>query len=835
MKAWESKNAQRALRGAGATTMALSLAACGGSDDVAAVVPTTPVTPPAPVTPPTPAGQSFLLGSAIETTTGGAGDDTFSAVNTATVTTLTDLDTITGGAGTDTLSISDTARGAYVLPTGIIMTGVENIQISHLSDNVADSLTMDVTNYADVDAVTIAKGGTAAPVTVTSNGNALSVVVSGGAADAVTTATITDSGAAGTATAATGDVLTTISLTGMTGAGTLASDALTSLTVRDVDGIVTNTDGFVAATDLRTLTVSMGGTNGGVVDAGATTVNFNVDAATANAGAANAFNAATTLNIDVNAALTAGTVTATAATDVNVNLDAAITALTLTTAAATTLDFTGTANATVTQTAAAAAVITNSGTGNLTLVTDIAAGQQYVGGAGVDTVSFAATGTTASSLGAGNDVATFAAVAGAGGSVDGGAGDDTVSLTGALAVTLSANANFEADISNFERLAVGQLADTTAGTARAIQLANLDDINFVTLAGAAAETGGAATTTISGFATGGTFAQTALLGAASNVALTGAFTGGADTFNINATSTNGFANAGALVLAAVENITITLDDSDATAATVMFDLNLDAVNATTITVSGDAGITFANSSYTALTTLNASGVTATGAAGVVTFTANDVATTITGGAGNDALTGGTQNDIITGNAGTDALSGLGGNDTISGGDGVDTITGGTGVDTLTGGAGNDIFVFSSATGALDSGDAAATADVITDYTVGDIIRLDATGANTDNVAGASAAGTTNATTDVAVSVGGKVTFAAADDTLAEKLVAVAADDTDVAAREIVFFEDGGNTYIYGAGDVTTTATDDFLIVLQGVTGFTTLTESLVTAGDFTFS
>ena len=99
---------------------------------------------------------------------------------------------------------------------------------------------------------------------------------------------------------------------------------------------------------------------------------------------------------------------------------------------------------------------------------------------------------------------------------------------------------------------------------------------------------------------------------------------------------------------------------------------------------------------------------------------------------------------------------------------------------MTGGAGNDIFVFGTSTGALDSGDAAATADSISDYTAGDVIRLEAA----NNVAGASASGATNATTDVAVSAGGKVTFGAADDTLAEMLVALAADNTDIANFEV---------------------------------------------------
>ena len=104
----------------------------------------------------------------------------------------------------------------------------------------------------------------------------------------------------------------------------------------------------------------------------------------------------------------------------------------------------------------------------------------------------------------------------------------------------------------------------------------------------------------------------------------------------------------------------------------------------------------------------------------------------------------------------------------------------------------------------------------------------------NNVAGASAAGTTNATTDVAVAVGGKVTFAAADDTLAEMIVALAADDTDAAINEMLHFEVGGNTYIFSEG-ATTADTDDQVIELTGITGMTTLTESTVTAGDFTIA
>jgi len=341
------------------------------------------------------------------------------------------------------------------------------------------------------------------------------------------------------------------------------------------------------------------------------------------------------------------------------------------------------------------------------------------------------------------------------------------------------------------------------------------------LAGVAAA---ATTITISNFATAGTFNQTAIVGAAAAVALTGAFTGAADTFTLGATHSGATAlvNAGTLTLADVETIAITLDNTHATTvATTMYDLNLDATSATSITVTGDTGITFANSSYTALRTMDASGVTGTGAAGVVTFTAvagSD--TVITGGAGNDVLTGNTGNDTIVGGAGTNTLVGGAGTDTITGGSVVDTITGGTGADTLTGGTGNDIFIFA------DADSTTAASDSITDYTAGDVIRLVAA----DNVAGVSAASGVTATSDVQVDANGKVTFAAADDTLAEMLVAIAADTTDVATNEVVFFEFGSDTYIFN----NVGATDD-LIKLTGITGMTALIESTVTAGDFTIA
>jgi len=112
----------------------------------------------------------------------------------------------------------------------------------------------------------------------------------------------------------------------------------------------------------------------------------------------------------------------------------------------------------------------------------------------------------------------------------------------------------------------------------------------------------------------------------------------------------------------------------------------------------------------------------------------------------------------------------------------------------------------------------------------DSIVVAGTLTGTTAAAGASTNTTAVAATSVVVSAGGKVTFAAADDTLAEKVLAIAADDTNLADGEVAFFEHGGNTYVYFAND-TSDATTDALIQLTGLVDLTTLS---ITTGAITF-
>ena len=777
----------------------------------------------------------------MDTLTGTAGNDSFGA----TASSLSILDNINGGAGTDSLTITDASDTAFTLPTSTVtIAGIETIALAHTANAATDVIVVDVSALADVRTLVVTNSGTAIGTNgaggndgaiITTKG-VTALTLSGGSGKAILDGAITDSGTNGATHA---DKLATITLEGIGDAAdeavAVATEALTTLNLKNVTALVTNTD--TVTTDTRALTVNInGGTSAGATDAGATALTVNVTAESTDFGTITAA-AATTVNYNVNAVSTAGILTTAAATTVNVTANAAITATTLGDTTVTALNLAGSAAMSLTQTAAAAAVITSTSTAAVTLATAIAAGQTYVGNAGVDTVTFAATSTKANTLGGGDDVATFSAVAGTGGSVDAGAGTaDTVVLTAANAVTLTGATTFADSISNFERLSLGAIADqggNKGAVALAINMTNLDSINYVISAGGAAQTqtGGATATTatISNLANAGTFKQTALLGTAANITLTGAFTGPSNTFNLAVEGTNGYANVGVLTLASVETLNITTDDTDTTAATTMFDLNLDATSATTITLSGDAGMTFANGSFTALRTLDASAVTATGAAGVVTATANALLdTTMTGGAGNDALTGNSGADTLSGNAGTDTLIGAAGADSITGGEGADTITGGAGLDTIN---------LTETTSAVDSvilevvTATAADADTIIGFTKGkDTLTID--GDAVTATIGTQIAAGADANTTIA-----NITFAANTDapvyyirnthglTLTQIETAVTAG---AAATGETFFliDNGTNTLLYhDAASQTDAGAGAGMILfatLVGITGTTAL-------------
>jgi Ca2+-binding RTX toxin-like protein len=85
----------------------------------------------------------------------------------------------------------------------------------------------------------------------------------------------------------------------------------------------------------------------------------------------------------------------------------------------------------------------------------------------------------------------------------------------------------------------------------------------------------------------------------------------------------------------------------------------------------------------------------------------------------------------------DTITGDAINNNLSGGGGQDTISGGLGKDTLTGGAGNDQFAYNTLNESL-----LASFDVITDYTLGDVINRPGAGGVLNSSVGTTAGLTT---------------------------------------------------------------------------------------------
>ena len=154
-----------------------------------------------------------------------------------------------------------------------------------------------------------------------------------------------------------------------------------------------------------------------------------------------------------------------------------------------------------------------------------------------------------------------------------------------------------------------------------------------------------------------------------------------------------------------------------------------------------------------------------------------------------------------------------GNDTLTGSSLADAIEGGLGADTMTGGTGADTFRFSN------NGSVVGTSmDVITDFAAGsDILNFSTTAVLRAADATALIAGIC-----VQQSAGGLVAFAAADNTLALKIAAIQSDFELDDANSLAFFVDGGNSYVYFAGNASGDG-DDMIIQLTGVTTLTTIT------------
>ncbi|MFS2161945.1 DUF4214 domain-containing protein [Pseudomonas sp. Pseusp122] len=269
--------------------------------------------------------------------------------------------------------------------------------------------------------------------------------------------------------------------------------------------------------------------------------------------------------------------------------------------------------------------------------------------------------------------------------ISGGNGTDTIVLTAAYAATASGSGTFASNVTGIEKLSL------TSATSQTIDLQTLGNYSDVTVGA------GSNGLTLSNLVSNGNLRLTG-----SGTALTitnAAFAGGAnDIVNLSlsdgSTSAVAFASTG-ITASGVETANISVNDTQATPSGAFNDtLTWLGNSIKTINVSGNAGLTLSANS-TALTTVDASGITLGG----FTWTASALASTATvkgslsgtntvnlnsatagvnytGGAGNDNVT-------INGSVSSTAALGNGSNSlALNGATILGTYTGGTGSDSL---------------------------------------------------------------------------------------------------------------------------------------------------------
>jgi S-layer protein len=723
-------------------------------------------------------GQTFTLTSGIDNITGTANDDTFVAVNeanTAPGDTLSVADTLNGAGGTDTLNITNTQNGNVA---GLTTTNIENLVIRSTDEN-NEIETLDMSSLSGVTGVTLNKftDGITVSNAILSTTFALNDFNVNNAADNV--------------------IIGYASVTGTTDS---ASISISNSTLQAVQVDFIETISLTNSGDKATSIVTL-------------------DAAQA-----------TTINV-------ANTSTATAGLTITAVGDNTATKMAFTGSGKTTATGPLSTGLTTLDGSKATGVLdlnVSTNANNMTLTT----------GSGNDRIEAGTVGTNLTAA----DTWDF------------GLGTDTLVIDDA---TLST-----ADISIIKAVKNVDVLEITSTTAETtVDFADVNTINAFSFSGAITDLVGA---------DGNAGANGA---AADNAALILTGVENSDTFTVSANKTGGAGGAGAQGNIGDDggnggtgsnaiNITEDLEGvANTTTLTLTGGISLDGgrggdggrgADGIGIGVGGNGGnggnggdgvnaasfetINIVSSGTTANTIEggdagdsgipgNGVGIGADGNAGDLGTAGSSVVIYINGTinvTGTQDLNLGTisgSNATVDGSsfAGKLTVTGEDGNNIINGGSAADTINGGAGTDTLTGGLSADTFGFGTA-----SSIAGKSLDKITDFNTGGSDKIDFGGAGT-----LLAADTTVlvATTNVNTTAGGKVTFAAADDTFAEKVIAIQADTQLDVAGSVAFFEDSGSSFVYYAGAAAGDA-DDQIVELTGVTGLTTIT---ITAGDLTIA
>lgn len=412
-----------------------------------------------------------------------------------------------------------------------------------------------------------------------------------------------------------------IDLSSFSGSFTLKGGSDTAVTVTNVAGQKLVLDGVTSGT---TLTAKMDGTQTSVklVNEGSTGATFQAEGDKL---------ASMDLTTNANTTLADGSGNTVKNVAITALADATITLTDLTNLENVTVAGAGAVDLTVAD--SVKTVDASANAGGVTVDLSSADEAAFTGGAGKDSITVDGS-KAAHDLGAGDDTLIFTSLDEKG-SVEGGEGTDTISVTHTNLTALE-TAFKNGDITGFEVLSVSDQA------ANGVDMAKFSGIDHLVL-----EAGIASGQTIANMQSGSTLELTADAENPFEVSVAGADKATDDVLNIVLSKDEALA-ANTVTVKDVETINIVADDSndDASATHTM---TLTADKATTVKVSGDAGLDLTLGS-TPVKTIDASEST-----GDVTISDALKGVTFTGGAGDDTVTLGAGN-TVTGGAGDDSFT-----------------------------------------------------------------------------------------------------------------------------------------------------------------------------------
>lgn len=415
----------------------------------------------------------------------------------------------------------------------------------------------------------------------------------------------------------------------------------------------------------------------------------------------------------------------------------------------------------------------------------------------INTINAGFTGSqTINIIGSSGDDSLLADVALTTGSFDGGAGNDRLGVSSS---TVLSSATEGAKFSNFEEVEVLNGVQVDMDNIAGIERVFLRD-------------GFSSNTGFSNLTAEQALNVTALeLSGTFRLDVKGAGQAGqVDTIRITVddgdeTGSEAAANTSSPRLRDVENLEIVaVDDINISSLTNTSSGGSSQLQQITTSGAGDIAISTGGETFGANTSIDGSAMT-----GTLTFNASG-----TTSASSLSITGGGGEDILRG---TNISSSSG--DVINGGAGADTIDGGFGNDVMTGGSGADTFIF-------DQGDTFSTPsetnlDRITDFEVGvdliDLVVSISPPTITQNAI-------VPAPTTAAIDSEGIASFNTSDDTLGERIAAVASGlsmgSGGTPNDTFAIFEHGSNSYVFFSDSNTSVSSNDVLVELTGVTGIT---------------